>query len=206
MITSPNPQHTPLTLTTIRSRHGQWACQNFSVHVPHLGIIEEVGELTHVLIKGMQKIHGINEQTFVPKVMDAICDALLFTLHLQFLAGITRECLDLNLFFHPSLGDELGELTILAGQVSQEVGQLVRRLDLYETGLHGSDFTNRQLRDLEWLTFALIGRLIVLSTRLTKCEDILPWITTICLDEVWVRDFRRYPENGLKPLFAMLLP
>lgn len=67
---------------------GAWAARNFPVHRPDLGILEEVGEATHCILKRMQKIRGFdNPETFTKNFEDAMGDIGVYALHRSFLVN-----------------------------------------------------------------------------------------------------------------------
>lgn len=59
-----------------------WANNNFDVHLPELGILEEIGELTHCILKRAQRIRGFEDYMFFQtQAKDAIGDIVVYTLH-----------------------------------------------------------------------------------------------------------------------------
>ncbi len=59
-----------------------WANNNFEVHLPELGMLEEIGELTHCILKRAQRIRGFEDFTFFQsQTKDAIGDIMVYMLH-----------------------------------------------------------------------------------------------------------------------------
>lgn len=68
---------------------GTWASSNFKIHVPKLGVCEEVGEMIHCVIKRMQGIRGFDKpEHFKKEFGDAIADAGVYLCHEMYMAGI----------------------------------------------------------------------------------------------------------------------
>lgn len=63
--------------------HGKWADYNFpGKHDSLSGILEEMGEATHCLLKRFQGIRGFDEPSFFDsKFSDALADMVVFMLH-----------------------------------------------------------------------------------------------------------------------------
>jgi len=68
---------------------GEWAAINFPVHLPRMGVLEEVGEMTHCILKRFQKIRGFdNPEHFKKEFGDAIADVGIYLLHDVFMVQI----------------------------------------------------------------------------------------------------------------------
>lgn len=70
----------PFTLATLQEEHAAWERHNFGVQPAHrsfFGIVEEVGELAHALLKSEQGIRGSQEK-FDQLAQDALGDILVF--------------------------------------------------------------------------------------------------------------------------------
>lgn len=62
---------------------GNWADIMFPVHLPEYGIVEEIGEITHCILKRRQKIRDMDkDEVFFPKLKDGFADTLVYLLHL----------------------------------------------------------------------------------------------------------------------------
>ena len=59
---------------------GDWAKYNFGYkRAPHIGVIEEIGEAAHCVLKKIQGIRGFdNEEYFLEKFGDAVADGMIF--------------------------------------------------------------------------------------------------------------------------------
>lgn len=81
------------SLSQIQSEVGEWSRRNFGEQVskatgqihgsvnPLLGLIEEVGELTHAVLKRHQGIRGYdNDEKFVAERNDAVADVMIYLL------------------------------------------------------------------------------------------------------------------------------
>lgn len=80
MIPLKNP--TGERLTALSKAIGAWAALNFDVHAPDLGLVEEIGEATHCILKRIQGIRGFDKiEHFKTELTDAIADAAVYTLH-----------------------------------------------------------------------------------------------------------------------------
>lgn len=56
-----------------------------------LGMSEEVGELCHWLLKGMQGIRGVDKENCVPEVGDAFADTIIYGIQEMTALGIDAE-------------------------------------------------------------------------------------------------------------------
>jgi NTP pyrophosphatase (non-canonical NTP hydrolase) len=64
---------------------GEWADKNFKVHMPDYGIVEELGEIVHCILKRAQGIRGFDkDEVYVPALKDAFADLMIYLLHLCF--------------------------------------------------------------------------------------------------------------------------
>ena len=85
------------TMSQLIEDVGSWATKNFVSHAPPLGILEEVGEIAHGILKHLQKIRGFeNEEKFQTHIMDGFADAMIFLCHTAYLHGaffaFNRNC------------------------------------------------------------------------------------------------------------------
>jgi len=69
---------------------GAWADKCFPVHIPEYGIVEEIGETVHCILKRAQKIRKMDkEEIFKPAITDAFADTMIYLLHLCYLFNVT---------------------------------------------------------------------------------------------------------------------
>lgn len=72
-----------ITVREIQNQHKEWAERNFPMaekHQPLLGMLEELGELSHAHLKKEQGIRGDAEKHIADQ-KDALGDILIFMLH-----------------------------------------------------------------------------------------------------------------------------
>jgi hypothetical protein len=70
------------TLQQISDEITPWAAKNFKVHKPHIGILEEIGEMAHVILKAHQKIRGYDDPVKRKReLIDGIADVAIYGLH-----------------------------------------------------------------------------------------------------------------------------
>jgi hypothetical protein len=61
---------------------GTWADKNFSIHIPAIGVLEEIGEMTHCILKRFQKIRGYDKPDyFKEQFKDAVADCAIYLMH-----------------------------------------------------------------------------------------------------------------------------
>ena len=61
----------------LRGRLWEWQCRHFGrqrIEVLCLGVVEEIGELAHCIVKRDQRVRGIDDATFTALATDAIGD------------------------------------------------------------------------------------------------------------------------------------
>lgn len=59
-----------------------WSKRNFAVRVPQLGVLEEIGETAHCLLKRGQGIRGFdNDEYFKEQLADALADTAIYLLN-----------------------------------------------------------------------------------------------------------------------------
>lgn len=71
------------SLNTIQEEQKIWAEKNFPnnpSYAPLLGVVEEVGELSHAYLKRLQNIRG-TEDEHIAKMKDAIGDITIFLIN-----------------------------------------------------------------------------------------------------------------------------
>jgi len=86
-----------MTLNELQEEQWEWTEKNFEnqpAYHPVYGVVEEVGELCHALLKGEQGIRG-NAELHIEEAKDAVGDIMIY------LAGVCthygfnmQECLD----------------------------------------------------------------------------------------------------------------
>ena len=70
-----------MNLSVLQAEHRQWLKRNFPTQQPHeplLGLIEEVGELSHAHLKYEQGIRGYNKSQFLVEAEDAVGDLVIY--------------------------------------------------------------------------------------------------------------------------------
>ncbi len=161
--------------TKLRDEIGQWAERNFDVHLPELGVAEEIGELTHAVLKREQKIRSAATKKTQAEIKDALADATIYMLHLAYMQKLTpnfiRELVPLDT-----------EFTIL-GALHRASGNLI--LNLHH-------FKMQSVTTVEWA---------VIFTHLWNFAALhnlhLLYMTKYVWTNVSKRNWRTYPINGL---------
>lgn len=80
-----------MNILEMQEQHRQWAQHNFPKTLPHqplLGIVEEVGELSHAHLKNEQGIRGSAVLHCLAKE-DAVGDIMMYLFHYCELNGLT---------------------------------------------------------------------------------------------------------------------
>lgn len=107
-------------LNELKTLVGEWADKNFKVHAPAIGILEEIGEAAHCILKRKQGIRGFdNEQYFKEQLKDAIADIAIYCFHA---AHITN--LDFMDFVHDMNEGEGNDEYLLANLAENACGVL----------------------------------------------------------------------------------
>lgn len=71
-----------MRLSQLQAEHREWQGRNFpnqTLEQALMGMMEELGELCHAVLKHSQGIRGIGEDELVEKVMDAHADLNIFS-------------------------------------------------------------------------------------------------------------------------------
>lgn len=72
----------PLTFRELQNEVSEWSQRNFPNNEPidpFLGVVEEVGEVSHAILKGRQKIRGKGDEALVKAaVADGVADILIY--------------------------------------------------------------------------------------------------------------------------------
>jgi NTP pyrophosphatase (non-canonical NTP hydrolase) len=161
--------------TKLRDSIGQWADKNFDVHLPELGVAEEVGELTHAILKREQKIRGEATRKTQSEINDALGDAAIYMLHLAYKQKLTPN-------FIRELSPLETEFTIL-GAMHRAAGNLI--LNLHQ-------FHMQSVTTVEWaVTFTHLWNFAALH----KLNLLV--LTKVVWTKVSKRNWRTYPINGL---------
>jgi len=147
-----------------------WADHNFDFHAPELGIIEEIGEYTHQLLKKAQKIRVTSDEL----EKDALADMAIFYFHLCSRTGHLPY--EMNLHFTRLLRWHLGQLTHFAAKILCCIA-------------------DGQIPD----TLYMVGFWEQLNT-IVHCNGWdLEVLVDDVWSQVRLRDFRKYPGTGLPP-------
>jgi NTP pyrophosphatase (non-canonical NTP hydrolase) len=65
---------------------GTWADKMFPVHLPDYGLVEELGEAVHCILKRAQKIRGFDkDEVYIAGLKDAFADLMVYLLHLCYM-------------------------------------------------------------------------------------------------------------------------
>ncbi len=163
------------SFTILRDEIGQWADKNFDVHLPELGVAEEIGELTHAILKREQKIRGEASKKTQSEIVDALGDAAIYMLHLAYKQKITPN-------FIRELAPMQTEFTIL-GALHRASGNLI--LNLHEFKMHSVTMVEWAVTFSHLWNFAALHNLRLLN------------LTQAVWTKVSKRDWRTYPINGL---------
>lgn len=87
------------TANEMMNEIGAWADIMFPVHLPDHGIVEELGEVMHCILKRAQQIRDMEkDEVFYPALKDAFADVTIYLLHLCFLwkVALSFECMDIS--------------------------------------------------------------------------------------------------------------
>lgn len=147
---------------------GQWASENFDVHIPQLGIAEEAGEIAHVILKRAQGIRSQDEADLI----DSLADCCIYALHFCYINNYDYEAsrhLDMETEY-----DFLGALFRASGNLIIAVKRWPRW------------HTERSLHDIFGALQHLCGHYNF---------DLLQ-ITNQTWAEVSKRNWRKYPHDG----------
>ena len=174
-INLPNRTLILVEFTNLRDQIGVWANINFDVHLPELGIAEEIGELTHAVLKREQKIRGEAARKTKTEIEDALGDAAIYMLHLAYIQKIT-----------PNFANELvpldKELPLL-GALHRSAGVLILRLHHFDS------------------PFPLVVEWAILFSNLWNFAALHNLNLLNLTKDVWAkvskRNWRKYPHNGL---------
>ena len=158
------------TIERIIAENKAWVKHNFDFEAPELGLVEEVGEFCHQLLKAGQKIRVTSNDLR----KDAAVDMAIFFFHLCWRYNYRPPA-----SYHPlarTVKWHIGILAMFAGKIIATIED------------HGSD-----------IPFFLEGFWVNLCDVFhAEGWDMEESIVTIW-DEVKKRDFRAYPGTGLPP-------
>lgn len=162
-----------LTFNELCNEVGAWATHNFNVFAPHLGFGEEVGEITHGILKGKQGIRGFdNPAKLEAHLKDGVADAAIYLAHWCYLQRVHIQA---PTKFAQQTGDyPLNGLFLCASMI----------IGAEQLKIHAEDSAIASLQELT--NFAAhygwnLMRDCVLPT----------W------EEVKKRDWRKFPNDGL---------
>jgi NTP pyrophosphatase (non-canonical NTP hydrolase) len=84
------------SLSTWQREHQTWQDRNFpdtqSAVLSFIGMVEEMGEIAHALLKHQQGIRGLSEAVTVnDKIVDGHCDLIIFSFGLANAIGYSLE-------------------------------------------------------------------------------------------------------------------
>ena len=161
------------TLQEIQSELKVWTEYNFGNPTPEvaiLGMIEELGELSHAILKEKQ---GIRQSDFLADKKDAIADLTIYTLNY----------LNANDFKY--YGNQLSKSYLTECEILQDISVQIGMLDNEVSGIEM--FTNSG--NIEYLISLLKGLCNMFE---------IDFLTTV--NEVWeqvkLRDWKKYPKDG----------
>lgn len=161
--------------TYLRDQIGAWADANFDIHLPELGVAEEIGELTHAVLKREQKIRGEAEKKTNAEIKDALGDATVYMLHLAYIQKIT-----------PNFANELVPLDKefpLLGAMHRSAGFIILKLHHFDG------------------VFPLVVEWSILFSNLWNFAALHDLHLLNLTKDVWAdvskRNWRKYPQNGL---------
>jgi NTP pyrophosphatase (non-canonical NTP hydrolase) len=161
---------------------GQWAERNFDYFAPELGCAEEIGELTHAVLKRNQKIRKqASTEFFRESALDSIADAGIYLLHW---CHINNEVIEGFEHFVPISEQENN----LLGYLHLQAGRLILTTSEGGVALEGSNAKTLAMH----IMAGLASFLSVLDPSLQLLQEIeRTW------QSVKQRDWRKFPINGL---------
>lgn len=162
------------TLQEIQNELKVWTEYNFGKQeliIPIMGMIEELGELSHAIFKEKQ---GIRQSDFLADKKDAIADLTIYALN--YLNVIDKNYSENLQFANVDLIKSL-----------QNISNLISTL--------ATDLTNERYIHYS----SLVTNTIILNI-LDICKTLdIDFLTTV--NEVWkqvkLRDWKKYPKNGI---------
>jgi NTP pyrophosphatase (non-canonical NTP hydrolase) len=165
----------PSTFDELCNQVGEWAAHNFDVFAPDLGFGEEVGEITHGVLKAKQGIRGFNDPAkLAAHLQDGIADAVIYLAHWCHLNRVHIQA--------PTKFAEYPQGKFPLGKLFQCAGKLI----------DADSFTGKSHEEL---AFASLQELTNFAAHLgwnLMRDCVLPtW------EKVRLRDWRRFPKNGL---------
>lgn len=174
------------SIETIQREHLAWATYNFGERRPddpHLGMIEEVGELAHAMLKRRQGIRG-NAEQHDAKAKDAIGDISIYMIDFCNLTGIDVELMHTEALEMPrrSYSDQESILRI-------QVAMGIMAARVIDESYRGTDL-RYDIRNI------LRGML-----DLCLCRQ---WDFSAILNETWEdvgkRDWKKFPGDGISKM------
>lgn len=98
-----------MTFTDLCTEVGEWSIRNFGDQPPEnplLGVLEEIGELSHAYLKSLQGIRGTPEE-HLDALRDGVGDAVVFLADFCIRAGLVKSFAG-----HTFLTEPLGEVPV----------------------------------------------------------------------------------------------
>lgn len=83
-----------MLLSDLQREHEQWVHKNFpgeTTYQAFLGMVEEMGELAHAILKSEQGIRGMSEEAAMDAKIDAVGDLVVFLAGFCTMHGIDLE-------------------------------------------------------------------------------------------------------------------
>jgi NTP pyrophosphatase (non-canonical NTP hydrolase) len=121
-------------LNEISIEIGTWASKNFAIHAPKLGVLEEVGEMVHCVLKRFQKIRGYDKPDyFKSQFRDAIADCAIYLMHHMNMEDIKLESTTTITDVFNTLDQNLcdpDEATDFFGTMMEDVTSLLQDVEL----------------------------------------------------------------------------
>jgi NTP pyrophosphatase (non-canonical NTP hydrolase) len=158
------------TIDRIIAEHKKWTKHNFDYEAPHLGLMEEVGEFAHQLLKAGQKIRVTSNALRA----DALADMVVFYFHLCW--KYEHRIYDAPCPLRKTVEWHLATLSQFAGKIAQCIAEGNEPDTIYMAGV--------------WDQIKAIASLEEWDMEVLVCRT---W------DSVKKRDFRLYPGTGLPP-------
>lgn len=108
-----------MTFPQLMQENGAWAAHNFKIIAPHYGFGEEIGEITHVLLKAKQRIRGFHDPQKVEEhLKDALGDATIYLAHWCYINHVHLNYPTRFTAYHePDRGYPLGQLYEIASKI-----------------------------------------------------------------------------------------
>ena len=166
------------TLSEIQAELKVWTIYNFGKQesiIPIMGMIEELGELTHAHLKELQ---GIRKSDFLADKKDAIADIIIYLLN--YFNCSNEEILEIEDVIYDDHEGDNNNFIIL--EINSQLG-------IISKNINNSSDTNIAYQHLAYILFLLKE----------YSENIKLDLLTI-VNETWeqvkLRDWKKYPKDG----------